>query len=61
MDPAIARVVIDAEKWQMGKEKPKGYSDKLQLVGDADSDPIKHEITRIVRVIVRPGDKVGEA
>lgn len=34
IDPNTARVAIDAEKWQAGKEKPKVYGDRLQL--DAD-------------------------
>ncbi len=29
--PDVARVIIDAEKWQMGKEKPKSYGDKVAL------------------------------
>lgn len=28
LDPAAARVMIDAEKWQMGKEKPKAYGER---------------------------------
>jgi hypothetical protein len=28
LDPAAARVLIDAEKWQMGKEKPKTYGER---------------------------------
>lgn len=31
LDPAAARVVIDAEKWQAGKEKPKFYGDKVAV------------------------------
>lgn len=61
IDPQTARVAIDAEKWQMGKEQPKRYSDKLQICGDADGDPIK-VLAKIERVIVRPaGHKGGEA
>lgn len=29
-----ARVIIDAEKWQAGKENSKRYGDKLDLTGD---------------------------
>ena len=29
-----ARVIIDAEKWQAGKENSKRYGDKLDLSGD---------------------------
>ena len=30
LDPASARVVIDAYKWTAGKKKPKRYGDKIQ-------------------------------
>lgn len=53
LDPQSARVIIDALKWQAGKEKPKAYGDKVQHVGGDDSDaPIRVE--RIERVIVDP-------
>lgn len=29
--PDAARVAIDAIKWQMGKEKPKSYGEKIQI------------------------------
>lgn len=29
LDPQAARIVIDAEKWQAGKEAPKRYGDKV--------------------------------
>lgn len=61
IDPQTARVAIDAEKWQMGKEQPKRYSDKLQISGDADGDPIKHAITTIRRIIVDPRSEKGAA
>jgi hypothetical protein len=31
LKPDVARVMIDAIKWQMGKEKPKAYGDKVAL------------------------------
>lgn len=31
IDPGAARVALDAEKWQAGKEKPKVYGDKQTL------------------------------
>lgn len=37
IDANVARVAIDAEKWQAGKEKPKGYGDKITVGGDAES------------------------
>src|ERR1700730_17728823 len=36
IDPQVARVIIDAEKWQMSKEQPRSYGDKLAIGGDAD-------------------------
>ena len=51
IDPQVARVAIDAEKWQMGKEQPRSYGDKLAIGGDADADPVKHIIEH---VYVRP-------
>lgn len=41
IDPAAARVIIDAEKWQAGKEKPKVYGDKTVIEGG--EKPIKTE------------------
>ena len=46
---------------KMGKEQPKRYSDKLQISGDADGDPIKHAITTIRRIIVDPRSEKGAA
>ena len=34
LKPDAARVIIDAEKWQAGKENAKRYGDRLQLDGD---------------------------
>ena len=34
LDANAARVIIDAEKWQAGKENSKRYGDKLNLDGD---------------------------
>lgn len=35
--PDAARVLIDAIKWQCGKESPKRYGDRLELAGDKDN------------------------
>lgn len=40
IDPAVARVRIDALKWAAGKRKPKVYGDKVVLGGDPES-PVK--------------------
>ena len=47
IDPQVARVIIDAEKWQMSKEQPRNYGDKLAIGGDADADPVKHIIEHV--------------
>jgi hypothetical protein len=31
LDPNAARVLIDAEKWQAGKEMPKRYGDRVEV------------------------------
>lgn len=37
IDPATARVRIDALKWAAGKRKPKVYGDRMQLAGDPEA------------------------
>lgn len=37
VDPANARVAIDAYKWSAGKKKPKKYGDKLDLTSDGEA------------------------
>lgn len=37
LDPNAARVAIDAEKWQAGKEQPKRYGDRLEIDGKVDA------------------------
>lgn len=37
VDPANARVAIDAYKWSSGKKKPKKYGDKLDLTSDGEA------------------------
>lgn len=47
VEPAAARVAIDAHKWQAGKEKPKVYGEKVTAAiegGDPDK-PIKSEVS----------------
>ena len=51
IDPQAARVIIDAEKWQMSKEQPRRYGDKLSIGGDPETGPVKHIIEH---VYVRP-------
>lgn len=47
IDPQAARVIIDAEKWQMSKEQPRRYGDKLAIGGDPESGPVKHIIEHV--------------
>ena len=43
--PDAARVAIQAEQWQAGKEQPRRYGDKIAHVGGSPEDPpIKTEI-----------------
>jgi hypothetical protein len=46
IDPAAARVAIDAEKWQAGKEKPKRYGEFQRTeLSTADDKPLKMDVT----------------
>lgn len=45
LDPQDKRVRIDTRKWLAGKLKPKRYGDKLQVGGDEEAGPIKHEFS----------------
>lgn len=46
IDPAAARVAIDAEKWQAGKEKPKRYGEFQRTeLSTADDKPLKVDMT----------------
>lgn len=43
--PDAARVAIQAEQWQAGKEQPRRYGDKIAHIGGGPDDPpIKTEI-----------------
>lgn len=45
IDPGAARVAIDAEKWQAGKEKPKVYGDKIvQEQTGPNGGPLQTEV-----------------
>jgi hypothetical protein len=46
LDPNAARVAIDAEKWQAGKEKPKVYGDRLQLDADVTMSMTDDQLDR---------------
>jgi len=39
------RLRFDSRRWYLSKLAPKRYGDKVALTGDADSDPIKTEMT----------------
>lgn len=46
IDSNQARVLIDAIKWQTGKENPKVFGDKLELAGSKDS-PLTVQVVRL--------------
>jgi hypothetical protein len=48
------RLKIDTLKWLMSKLAHRKYGDRIALTGE-DGGAIKHEISRIERVIVEPG------
>jgi hypothetical protein len=57
IDPAVARVRIDALKWAAGKRKPKVYGDKLAIGGADDLAAI--QVQQVHRVIVDPKHSNG--
>lgn len=48
IDPAAARVAIDAIKWQASKEEPRVFGEKIEATHE-----VGESITKIVREIVR--------
>lgn len=48
---ARSRIRVDTRKWLLSKVLPKVFGDKVALTGE-DGGAIKHEFTRIERVIV---------
>lgn len=54
LDPAAARVMMDAIKWQSGKENAKRYGDKVQL---ADADGEKLPAPQFMVLPVAPGPR----
>lgn len=46
IDANQARVLIDAVKWQTGKENPKVFGDKLELSGNKDA-PLTVQVVRL--------------
>lgn len=51
LDPQAARVIIDAEKWQAGKENSKRYGERRIIQGDDEAPAVKTEVA------VSPADK----
>jgi hypothetical protein len=43
VDPANARVAIDAYKWSAGKKKPKKYGDNIQLNANVNSSQMSQQ------------------
>jgi hypothetical protein len=58
IDPAVARVRIDALKWAAGKRKPKVYGDKVTTEHSGPGGaPV--QIQLVERVIVDPANPNG--
>lgn len=51
-----SKLRIETRLKLLAKWDPKRYGDKLAIGGDADAPPIRHEVTRIERVIVDAPD-----
>lgn len=51
-DPARARIKVDVIKWQLSKEEPKKYGDKLDLTSDGKQMP-----TPIISIAAAPSQE----
>jgi hypothetical protein len=55
VDPASAKVAIDAEKWLAAKEKPKAYADRLDLsvsqspLSDMSDEELDERFERLIK------------
>jgi hypothetical protein len=49
IDPQVARLIVDTEKWQMGKEKPKAYGDKVALTNNDGGNLTIQVVTGVPR------------
>lgn len=62
LKPDVARIMIDAEKWQMSKEQPKKYGDKLEI--DTPEDGVigkaMSATTVAIEELIRRGAKSEE-
>jgi len=52
VDPHVARIIIDTQKWQMGKEN-KRYSEKKVIEGGDDDKPVRIHTTTIDQTAVK--------
>jgi hypothetical protein len=60
LDPNTARVLIDAEKWQAGREKPAVYGDRVEArVTGADGGPLQVETADAVRALLDALPDIG--
>lgn len=48
IDPAAARVAIDARKWSAGKMNPKKYGEKVVHSGDSENPILVGKVERVV-------------
>lgn len=54
-----ARVIIDAEKWQAGKENSKRYGDKLDLTGDFNVKLPDEQVESRLAHLLRKAGAIG--
>jgi len=54
--PDAGRVIIDAEKWQMAKEKPRVYGDRIEATHTIDATATLTELRKLISV--GRGDKL---
>ncbi len=64
LDPNAARVIIDAEKWQAGKENNTRYGDKLELNGKLETklsdEQLESQLTKLLGKVAASETPTGE-
>lgn len=56
LKPDAARVIIEAEKWQAGKENSKRYGDKIHLDGDMNVNMSDEQLdARLAKLLGKAG------
>ncbi len=57
IDPAQARVEIDAIKWQCSKEAPRRYGERIEIAGDPDN-PLNVNVTQSAELLTNRIDRL---